>query len=175
MIKKGKTVLWAFTLIEIMVVLTIIAIIAIWVSNVNWNRLSDRQKVIVFKNRIISDIETVRNNALFGKGIGTNLDVPEAWRVDISQNGVYFLYQTGGVFTFYDNVDMQNNESITQVRCWENPITQTGSILIQWIQMTLTWATDCEWEKNISFDIAYKSFSGWVWVNALSGLIQDIR
>jgi type II secretory pathway pseudopilin PulG len=56
--KKG------FTLIEILVVITITITLFIGASKINFNRMSDKQQSLVFTNNVYSSIETVRNNSL---------------------------------------------------------------------------------------------------------------
>lgn len=78
-IKKG------FTLIELMIVIAMIGIIFVWMRNINFNYMSDRQKAEQFANKIISQIETARNNAMIGRSV-TDPDtwekiIPDFWSI----------------------------------------------------------------------------------------------
>ncbi len=57
----------AFTLIELMVVISILAILIIGASNINFNRINKDQELDLFVNKIITDIETLRNDELMGR------------------------------------------------------------------------------------------------------------
>ena len=57
----------AFTLIEIMVVIVIIGIVSVGMSNFNFNRLTEAQKVSIATSEIVNMLEEIRNNALIGK------------------------------------------------------------------------------------------------------------
>ncbi|USN58466.1 MAG: prepilin-type N-terminal cleavage/methylation domain-containing protein [Candidatus Peribacteria bacterium] len=56
-----------FTLIEILVAISIISILSIGASQVNWSRISEAQKIDSYRGDIKTAIEEVRNNALIGK------------------------------------------------------------------------------------------------------------
>ncbi|MBB1564907.1 hypothetical protein HG430_002600 [Candidatus Gracilibacteria bacterium] len=79
----------AFTIIELVVVITLIIIIVFGLNSLNFGKLSDLQKSDIFSNKIIGELENVRNDALVGKGI---LDSTEKftsiqkWKVEIDKN-----------------------------------------------------------------------------------------
>lgn len=55
---------FAFTLVEIMVVIVLIMIFFLWIQTLNFWQKSDEQKAEIFANKIISLIETKRNEVL---------------------------------------------------------------------------------------------------------------
>lgn len=59
----------AFTLAEILVIMVIIAIIALWSSTLNFNKMSQKQQLDIEMQKIVNIIEETRNNALLGKSI----------------------------------------------------------------------------------------------------------
>ncbi|MCH2189067.1 prepilin-type N-terminal cleavage/methylation domain-containing protein, partial [Candidatus Gracilibacteria bacterium] len=65
---KGKKT--GFTLVEILVAISVLAIIILGVSNIQLKSISDGQRVESFAYRIVNHYELIRNNALIGKGIG---------------------------------------------------------------------------------------------------------
>ena len=177
MIKKGYTKQFGFTLIEIMVAITIIWIIGAGVANTNWSRLSDRQKVSIFKNRMVSQIETIRNNALFGRSITINSIVPRYWRIDFWTNTSNVFYSTWWLdpsdFLPYDVAEMNLSrfESISSVDCGWEP---RWSILIEWINMSLTGSVQCAAATTILMDLEYKQFSESIEINSVSGLVKTL-
>jgi len=83
---QQKNSLLAYTLMELLVVITIIGIIAIWTTQLDFNRLSQKQQVSIEAIKIINIIEEVRNNALTWKWIWVTLETPDAWKIDISRS-----------------------------------------------------------------------------------------
>jgi len=74
----------AFTLIELLVVISIITILALWISQISFTTMWDKQKLDTTVARIVSNIETVRWNALMWKWIWDQLTVPESYQIDFS-------------------------------------------------------------------------------------------
>lgn len=93
----------AFTLAEILVIMVIIAIIALWSSTLNFNKMSQKQQLDIEMQKIVNIIEETRNNALLGKSIWNTNQAPTFWRVDISASGsTESLYSTDGInYTSY--------------------------------------------------------------------------
>jgi prepilin-type N-terminal cleavage/methylation domain-containing protein len=178
MIKKGKYIWNAFTLIELMVVITISWILVVWVSNVDWNRLSDRQKFTIFQNRIISEIETVRNNALFWKGIWASLDVPETWTIDVSRDWFDISHQSWAISTAYtnSNIWLKQFETIQDLYCWSTQIPPSATpitVIIENADINFTWATVCDDEHLLSVVLEYRWFTGAIELNSINGLVWD--
>lgn len=57
-----------FTLVELLVVIALIMIILLWMNSWNFNKLSNEQRAEKFANRIISEIEELRDNMISWKG-----------------------------------------------------------------------------------------------------------
>ena len=66
----------AFTIVELLVAIVVVIIITLSWSNIAFRAISDKQNLEISTNKIISEIERVRNNSLIWKGIWTNLEVP---------------------------------------------------------------------------------------------------
>ncbi len=180
-----KTLNKAFTLVELMAVIAIVSIIAIWTSRVNFSSLSDRQKLDIFSNIWISNYEHVRNNALLWKGFWTPLIIPEKWKIDFSTqdygtiNTYYYNswswvpYQgyssTWNYFSQLTNFTCKRpNNSIENTFTWS---TNTGSIIFEGSQITLTWACD-PGSKILEYNAFYRDFNNIIQINTVNGLIE---
>lgn len=138
-IKSAK----AFTLMEILVGISIISIMAIGISQINLNRLSDRQKLDIELSKITSLIEETRNNALIGRWVGTNLVTPDSWNINISNNSssgtLNISHYSWWTNINYKNYTIQKPFSIMEISCrnidWVS--TGTGNNILIWY----TWAT----------------------------------
>jgi prepilin-type N-terminal cleavage/methylation domain-containing protein len=62
--KNNYKLTTAFTLIELMITIAIIAIIILSLNNIDFNKMSSNQRLDMFTNSIITNIENIRNNAL---------------------------------------------------------------------------------------------------------------
>ena len=74
----------AFTLIEILVAIALLAIIWLWFANYNFSSMWDRQTLESFTNKIISNFETLRTNALVWKWAWENFVAPEYREISFS-------------------------------------------------------------------------------------------
>jgi prepilin-type N-terminal cleavage/methylation domain-containing protein len=169
--KKKK----AFTLLEIMVVIALIWIIALWATKLNFKLLSDRQRLDWFFYDIKTKIETIQNNALIWKAIKdwTNLVVPNKWQIDFnnSWSGIivsqYYIWNTKKEFNriipkaFY-YIETSNNLS---------KLSDTWSLLIEGSNMTLTWVSSKD--KVLEIKIWYKNFSKTLKLNTISWVIEE--
>jgi len=177
----------AFTLIELMLVIGIISIIAIWSSWINFNRLSDKQKIEIFSNKIITLFEKVRNNSLLWKGIWTNMQVPEKWKIEFSNawnwqilTSYYLSWATD--WTIYDNNVFDTLFEIKELECTNINNTNTESILnwtwtieINWSKLSLNWdCTDISHKKIIT-TVRYKNnFEEKIEINTINWLINKL-
>ncbi|NVP17631.1 prepilin-type N-terminal cleavage/methylation domain-containing protein [Candidatus Gracilibacteria bacterium] len=136
--KKNK----AFTIVELLVAISIISIIALGANNISFKSISDKQSLEIFNNKIISEIERIRNNSLIGKGIGVNLDVPKTWRIDFSTSGsgvinTNYRLTDSSPWVLENSIPMEkfsiNGVSCVDVNGTEHPLnnTQTGSIIFE--------------------------------------------
>ena len=104
-----------------MVFISLIALLSIWVSRVNFNSFTNGQKVLILSQKIISRIETVKNYAKNGYGIWVWLTTPDAWRVQLSQTGIISEYSLDNKNTWNPfptlSYQFQNWESISLLRC----------------------------------------------------------
>ncbi len=174
-----------YSLVELSVIIAVITIIAIWASRINFNRLSSKQKLDIFSNKIISKIETTRNNALLWKWIWTNLVIPNKWKIEISSNNSWTINSS-----YYDwtNWYLYNEDSlivtspfyINNIRCSSltgvisNLSWTTWSIFISWWDLSLSWCTNTN-DKILELDVTFWSFRNRITINTLNWLIEKFR
>ena len=173
----------AFTLIELLVVIAIVAIIALWITKLNFNTISDKQKLKIVATKIISNFETVRWNALMWKWIWTNLDIPESYQIDFSTTWSWNIttqYLSGTLQTYTDIIPLNfwsNFNEVSKIECAKldnstGPLlNNTVSIIIKWGRLSLTGCTDVT-SKKINIEIKRKQFTETIQVNTLNGLIS---
>lgn len=124
MYKKNRK---AFTLLEIMVVIALIAIIMTWVSTLNFSSLSNSQKAEILANKIISQIEEARNNILVWKW-ETNTTTPswfsniKSYNITLEKNFFEVKKQKDTAEVTEKKYNFENNEKITNLFCinWTN-------------------------------------------------------
>ncbi len=78
-----KNTFW-FTLVELLTVISIIAIITLWVSNINFNTINDKQKSQILWQKVIWRIQTIKNYATTWFWVGASLFTPKKWKVEIN-------------------------------------------------------------------------------------------
>lgn len=163
-----------------MVVIALIAIITLWVTNVDFNRSSNQQKLAIFTNEIVSKIETVRNNALIWKWIGTDVETPDSWQIQISDTSSWSVQTSynlwGGPISSNEYSIIPNAfYSIWDMRCiqldgtseanWNATITINGN------EMILSGCSTDNF-KILEFTTSYRDLTQAVQINTLSWLIE---
>lgn len=183
--KKQK--IKAFTLIELMVVIALIWIIALWISNINFNNLSDRQILDWFFYKIKTNIETIKNNALIWKAIKnwTETFVPKMWRIDF--NSDWNWAWTWTIKTYYskdwiifnnilnNNISSEKFYGIEIKNFWNilNTANWTWAILIEWNKLSLTWTILPTTDKELEIKVSYKNFDKVFTINTISWVIEE--
>jgi len=176
----------AFTLIEILVAITIIAIMIAGTNLLSYKNISTKQELDIKVNKIISQIEKLRNDALLWKWIWTNLIVPKKYKIDFSTSwswkiNYYYFDWTYKKYDFFDKkVNFWNNfEKIKSIKClkinWDNlnPLTnsETWTIIIEW--NTLSLSGKCKPKSRIlELEIQKRQISKKIWINTVNWLVQ---
>lgn len=81
----------AFTLLELIVTIGLISLIAVGGSSLILRWWDNKQRIDSFANETYSQIEQIRNLALFGKTLDNWNIKPEAWRILVSNNWTWKL------------------------------------------------------------------------------------
>jgi len=169
-----------FTLIELLVGISIITILVLWWSNIAYRNISDKQKLEIFNNRIIWEIEEVRNNSMIWKWIWTNLTVPPEWKIEFSRNSWWKIITSysWATWTEYKNIEMDNFINISSISCknisWTTQnltATQTWTIIFKWWKYSLWWNCPSTY-SNITIQTYSKWFYNNVAFDTISWLIK---
>lgn len=142
----------AFTIIELLVAIVVVIIITLSGSNIAFRAISDKQNLEISTNKIISEIERIRNNSLIWKWIWTNLIVPKTWKIDFSSSWSWVIktnYTNDWTNWILNNNIPVNKFEINKVICinvdgtntQELLDSQTWSIIFEWWKYKLWW--DC--------------------------------
>jgi prepilin-type N-terminal cleavage/methylation domain-containing protein len=178
--KKQKK---AFTLIELLVSISLISILAIWISSIDYNRLNNKAKLDIFTNEIKTHFERVRNNALSWKWIWTDLNVPEKWRIEYSLSNSWKIISKTLSWTNYwldyENINFNNLYEITNLDCLnlnqlnlENINSWTWIIEFSWINISLTWSCTNSSSKILELTIKSKSDEKILQLNTMNWLAE---
>ena len=171
----------AFTLIEMIIVLLIIGILSIWITNINFNKISWKQKLETFTNKLVSNFETVRNNALLWKWIWTDLSVPEKWKIEIWAWWLLISYYSWSWINYEDfSLPIEKFYELYNTRCFDinsdekedDNTVWTWSIITEWSNLTLSWCNNSS-SKIFKFTIKYQNDSEKnLSINILNWLIE---
>lgn len=179
----------AFTLIELLIVILIIAILILGSNFLNFNKVSNKQKLDTKTIQIVSQIEEIRNNALLWKWIWTDLFVPEKYKIDFSTSWSWIISTQYLSWTYLDynlfnkRIEFLNDfSSISEVKClkldkslWNSLTnTQTWTIFIKWANMSLSWSCDST-TKILELNIKRKSDTKKIQINTLNWLIEIVK
>lgn len=182
--KKNKK--W-FSLIELIVVISMISIIWIAAWKINFNKLIDNQNSLMFSNDIYSNIEKVRNNSLLWKWVSswTLIQYPEKWLVKIwtwwTNWTISWFFSTWWILTNYNEfkVNFINaNAKINKLTCYNitknNPNTKSNiDIEMIWNTITLSWCTTPD-NKILDIETNYKWFKKVIRINTINWVIEKI-
>jgi len=177
----------AFTLTELLVWITIISVLIVWVTKIDFNRLSQKQRLEIFINKVKTNFEITRNNFLSWKWIWANLEVPDSWRIEYSKVNSWTIVTThsGTTITESSYIDFVVGSSITSIKCWwlnevesnfdELEDTWTWIITFKWWKITLTrdWDLNCDsTDKILQIWIKHYSNTWTIKINTLNWLVE---
>lgn len=176
-----------YTLTELIVIIAIIWILAVWASRINFNPQIDKQNSELFTNNIFTSIESVRNNSLLWKWVlsWSLLVHPEKWIVSISTNNNWSInskIKNGSTITTNNDfsVNFVNSfANIKELTCknldWTNSSTGTNIDLeFSWNELSLSWCNSPE-QRVLEITTKYKNFENIININSTTWLIQKIK
>lgn len=179
----------AFTLLELMITISVIWIIIVWASNINYNNISDKQRLEWFFYKIKTNIETVKNNVLIWKEVRNSLwEVVSSnnWKIELS-NSWSWSVDMKYVNDIWADIDYDEYDIIPskfysiEILCWRikephsfKPLDPNGVIELNWTNLNFIWVSPC-WsiDKLIQFKIKYKNKEKIFTINSISWVIEE--
>ncbi len=120
--KLAQNIFW-FTLVELLVVITIVMLLFGAGTQLDFNRIWNSERIEIFNTKILNHYETIRNNALLGKWIDTTIEVPDKWKIQYSITGSWVInsqYSTGSWIDFNEYTpNIPEKHSIKNIACFD--------------------------------------------------------
>lgn len=178
------------TLTELLVAIAVIGIVGVWASMLNFRSLNDKQYLEIFSNKVISEIETLRTNALVGRGVADNsgnLITPEARRFVISETWVTTSYMLESSdwepFSTLSMQDWSRTFTLKGLGC-ENSKSENlplswkdWEIIFRWDKYSFTWAcisgTEFYYNK-LNITLSYGDLTEELSFDTISWLVERI-
>jgi len=142
-----------YTLTEVLVVIGIIWILAVWASQLNFSRLNDKQLVDIQIVKMENIISEIRDNALVWRAVWPGLDTPIHWNIEFSTAWSWSIrtrYLTGAS-TSYANYpgwawNSPNNTLISDIQCEDflGNTVSTGSVSLWFTGSKIGIVSLCE-------------------------------
>lgn len=182
----------AFTLIELIVWIAIIAIITLWITKLYWSNIPDKQKLDLFTNKIIWIIDSVKNYSLVWKWIWNDLETPKYFRIELStwvlSAGTFTwsylktYYNTWSSDVLYDEMTIKTfNEfyNIRSLKCQKLDLSGDEyiskiSVIFKWSSASFSWCSD-NYHKIVDINLWYKWFNKIIRLNALNWVVEEIK
>ncbi|MDD5213165.1 MAG: prepilin-type N-terminal cleavage/methylation domain-containing protein [Candidatus Gracilibacteria bacterium] len=175
----------AFTLIEILVVISMIMILLVGLSKIDLSKGQNQQKSLSFAQKIQNPIDTTITNALIGKGVGSNIIVPKSWKIEIGKSvsslggtGILNIYyETGGTYRLNESINSDKFYNLNKIECLDingTPISNifTGTIIISGSDIK-TGDSCPDNRKGLRLITEYKNeFPNLVLLNTVSGVVS---
>lgn len=182
MLTINKKKVW-FTLIEIMVVISLIMIITTWLANINFWQSADKQRTALLNNNIYTIIDNVKNNSLLWRAVTTNQIVPEEWRVNISTTNSWTINTFYLSWSEWINIESLNFETdileyISDIKCYnidwtnETPIDWDNiNVLFKLWEISFDSCPDSE-NRILDFKTIFKAIEKWIKINRVNWVVE---
>jgi len=175
----------AFTLIELLTVISIIWIITLWVSRIYLNSTNDRQNLNVFIVKFSSILDTVKNFSLVWKWIWPDLVTPLSYIVSVSTwwyiTTYYNTWFTDEVYDPLTIPSLDSNYKINSITCRNIANTTTLvsqknniDIIYKWSIITLSWCTNSTTQRIVDFNLMYKGYFKTLRFNSVSWVLTEL-
>lgn len=169
MYKKNKK---AFTILELVVIIALISLIALWMSKINFNRLSNEQESEILANKIISIIEEARDNSITWKGVYENKNFIEVNNRNIEIK----LWENFEIISKANSKQISKikkikKQRINKIQCWDNDF--DGNPIITFEQGKIIFNNNCK--KNLKIFIDYNWANNEIEIDRISWLIKKCK
>lgn len=119
----------AFTLVELIVVIAVMLIVMLNLRTVDFNRLNDWQKLDLFVNKIVTDIEILRNDELMWKSLNP-------WGGFIQPQARWFFFRKWAneivKWAYLNN----SNDWSNNLGNWKPIPSSIGTYLADWVSLS---------------------------------------
>ena len=181
-----KKSLYAFTLVEIVVVVSLLAFLVIFWANLNFSRLTQKQETSIETQKIKSIFDEVRNAAYFGRAVGANNNIiPTSWRIQISRSASGTLqssYLSGSTWISYGkNWSAKTPYEIRSIGCknltgtltWAVTGNNTGTLLLTGSQLSFSgvWCTNQNL-KIFTLELKNRDYSEFLELNTVTWVLR---
>lgn len=175
-----------FTLIEILVAITVISILAVWAARINFNRLSDKQRSLILSNQVYSNIESIRNNSLLWKWVWTLLTTPKKTIINIKTSNSWSINTNHYSTTLSTSPFMSESwttfwsfSSLSDLICYNSDLSESWSInnidiIIKWSTLSLSWCTLSSSGTILDIQTKFKNFQETIRIDAISWIMEKI-
>lgn len=172
-----------FTLVELLVWMALIIILFMWITTISFKASSDKQKLEIFWNKIISKIETVRSNDLIWRWIIQSwvLVNPDSWKIELSLSwswNIKSYYYDWTTYVEHDEVVFENLYNINRIVC-EHPVNESQILTIAqtWAIIFEKWKYSIWWDclansTELSINIQFSSGVSEITFNAINWLLK---
>lgn len=179
--KKNKK---AFTLIELLVVIWLIIILWVTISSLNFNKLTNIQRAEMFSNKIITQIENVRDNSLVWKWISDQNSLNwfakverwdiliEKWTSTQKSSFKIFIYENDIDKKELSKIEIENVEKIENLVCereWEK---DSVNIAFVWWKTSIE---ECANSSKINIFTSYNSEKSQIEFDVVSWLVKRVK
>lgn len=168
-----------FTLSEVLVVIAVIGILWVAVSNLNFSRISQQELLAIESIKMLATTEEMRNNALVGKAVDINGQIPESWYIEfnIPSNNYSTSYSGGTLQT----QELRNPFEILSITCSSlegNMTAKWSSIKVDFFTNTTTSVSWCPtsvfYPKILEIEIGRWDIRSTIRINTLTNVIEEI-
>lgn len=121
-IKVMKKSIQAFTLVEILFVITIIGVLALGISRVNFSRISQVELLNTESIKLLTSIEEMRNNALVWRAVSDWVVIPDFWSIAFTNENTYTRWYDTEVI---NQTEMRTPFIVQSISCSNIDFTQT--------------------------------------------------
>jgi len=170
-----------FSLIELLVVIAIIWILALSISNFDFNKWMDKQYLLQYKNDIFTLIEKTRNDSLLWKSLSWNLlIIPNERRITITTNNTtnsWSVKLTNWSWStdiwYSENINIPKFFSVNNLSCLSSTITIID-LIFSWPNLSYSWwcLTNFKSVNKLNIEVKYKSLTWSIIINPITNIIE---
>lgn len=171
----------AFTLIELLVTITLIWILTLSISGMSFSKATIKQNSKIFANKILTSIESIRNNSLIWRSVkgwipmykaNINFTLAWSWQMNISYN----TWSTSPFISSTLSIIPEDTYSINKLECLLidstlDATTNSWTISIIWNEFNLIWCW--EYTRILRITTKHKAEEETISINIVNWLVTS--